>query len=38
MPNKPVLVVRPLREEDAFLKLLDQAGIPFNYIVSTLYR
>ena len=32
MPNKPVLVVRPLREEDAFLKLLDQAGIPFNYI------
>ena len=32
MPNKSVLVVRPLREEDAFLKLLDQAGIPFNYI------
>jgi uroporphyrinogen-III synthase len=31
MPNKPVLVVRPLREEDAFLKLLDQAGISFNY-------
>ena len=32
MPNKPVLVVRPLREEDAFLRLLDQAGISFNYI------
>jgi uroporphyrinogen-III synthase len=32
MPNKSVLVVRPLREEDAFLKLLDQAGIPFDYI------
>lgn len=32
MLNKPVLVVRPLREEDAFLRLLDQAAIPFNYI------
>ena len=32
MPNKPVLVVRPLREKDAFLKLLDQGGICFNYI------
>lgn len=31
MPNKPVLVVRPLREEDAFLKLLDEASIAFNY-------
>ena len=31
MPNKPVLVIRPLREEDAFLKLLDQAKISFNY-------
>jgi uroporphyrinogen-III synthase len=32
MPNKPVLVVRPLREEDAFLKLLNEAEIPYNYI------
>ena len=32
MGNKPVLVVRPLREADAFLALLDQASIPFNYI------
>ena len=32
MANKPVLVVRPLREADAFLALLDQASIPFNYI------
>lgn len=32
MPSNPVLVVRPLREEDAFLKLLDQASIPFKYI------
>lgn len=32
MPDKPVLVIRPLREEDAFLKLLDQASIAFKYI------
>ena len=32
MPNKPVLVIRPLREEDAFLKLLDEASISFKYI------
>jgi hypothetical protein len=32
MPDKPILVVRPLRGEDAFLKLLDQASIAFNYI------
>ena len=32
MPDKPILVVRPLREDDAFLKLLEQASIPFRYI------
>jgi uroporphyrinogen-III synthase len=32
MPNKPVLVVRPLRQEDAFLNLLNQGGISFKYI------
>lgn len=32
MPNKPVLVVRPLRNEDEFLKLLNQASIAFKYI------
>ena len=32
MPSKPVLVVRPLRDEDAFLKLLDEASISFKYI------
>jgi uroporphyrinogen-III synthase len=32
MDNKPVLVVRPLRDQDAFLKLLDRSSIAFNYI------
>lgn len=32
MGNKPVLVIRPLREKDAFLELLKQASIAFNYI------
>ncbi|MGB1327645.1 MAG: uroporphyrinogen-III synthase [Porticoccaceae bacterium] len=32
MPDKPVLVVRPLRGEDAFLKLLDKSSIAFEYI------
>ncbi|MDG1693598.1 MAG: uroporphyrinogen-III synthase [Porticoccaceae bacterium] len=32
MLDKPILVVRPLREDDAFLKLLEQASIPFKYI------
>ena len=32
MGNKPVLVVRPLRDEDAFLKFLEQASIAYKYI------
>lgn len=32
MGDKPVLIVRPLRDEDVFLKLLDQASINFRYI------
>lgn len=32
MGDKPVLVVRPLRDEDAFLKLLDNAKIAYKYI------
>jgi uroporphyrinogen-III synthase len=32
MPDKPVLVVRPLRDEDAFLKLLGQASIAYKYV------
>lgn len=32
MGNKPVLVVRPLRDEDIFLQLLDQSSIEYNYI------
>ena len=29
--GKPVLVVRPLRQQDAFLRLLDQAAIDYQY-------
>jgi uroporphyrinogen-III synthase len=32
MLDKPVLVVRPLRNQDAFLKLLDQASIAYRHI------
>lgn len=32
MPNSPILIVRPLREEDAFLALLNQASVAFKYI------
>ena len=32
MPDKPILVVRPLRGEDAFLRLLDKSSIAFKYI------
>lgn len=32
MGDKPVLIVRPLRDEDALLKRLDQASINFRYI------
>jgi len=32
MGDKPVLVVRPLRDKDAFLNLLDQASVAFRYI------
>ena len=32
MSDKPVLVVRPLRYQDAFLNLLDQASIAYQHI------
>jgi uroporphyrinogen-III synthase len=32
MPDKPILVVRPLRGDDAFLRLLDKSSIAFKYI------
>lgn len=31
MSRKPVLVVRPLRDQDAFLQLMDQAQINYQY-------
>ena len=31
VPRKPVLVVRPLRDQDAFLRLMDQAQINYQY-------
>jgi len=30
--NKPLLVIRPLREGDAFLALLSDANIPYRHI------
>lgn len=32
MGDKPVLIIRPLRDEDVFLTLLDEASIPYKYI------
>jgi len=32
MGHKPVLVIRPLRDEDVFLTLLNQASVPYKYI------
>lgn len=32
MGHKPVLVIRPLRDEDVFLALLNQASVPYKYI------
>ena len=29
--SKPVLVVRPLRQQDAFLQLLEQAAVDYQY-------
>ncbi|MCS5587409.1 MAG: uroporphyrinogen-III synthase [Porticoccaceae bacterium] len=32
MSEKPLLVVRPLRDSDAFLDLLDRAAVPYRHI------